>query len=81
MANSKNRNAALSSIKMQAANEVGVPLKDHGYNGDLTAKQVGSVGGQMVKKMMPKLQYNYSRISRREKGHKKDITYHVIVVV
>ena len=37
---------------MQAANEVGVPLKDHGYNGDLTAKQVGSVGGQMVKKML-----------------------------
>ena len=39
-------------IKMQAANEVGVPLKDNGYNGDLTAKQVGSVGGQMVKRMI-----------------------------
>lgn len=52
MASNKNRNAALSSIKMQAANEVGVPLKDNGYNGDLTAKQVGSVGGQMVKKMI-----------------------------
>lgn len=52
MANSKNKkNAALNSIKMQAANEVGVPLKE-GYNGDLTAKQVGSVGGQMVKKMI-----------------------------
>lgn len=52
MASNKNRTAALSSIKMQAANEVGVPLKDNGYNGDLTAKQVGSVGGQMVKKMI-----------------------------
>ena len=52
MASNKNRNAALSSITMQAANEVGVPLKDNGYNGDLTAKQVGSVGGQMVKKMI-----------------------------
>lgn len=53
MANNKNKkNAALNSIKMQAANEVGVPLKE-GYNGDLTAKQVGSVGGQMVKKMKP----------------------------
>lgn len=52
MASNKNRNAALSSIKMQAANEVGVPLKDKGYNGDLTAKQAGSVGGQMVKKMI-----------------------------
>ena len=52
MANNKNKkNAALNSIKMQAANEVGVPLKE-GYNGDLTAKQVGSVGGQMVKKMI-----------------------------
>lgn len=50
MANNK-KNAALNSIKMQAANEVGVPLKE-GYNGDLTAKQVGSVGGQMVKKMI-----------------------------
>ena len=52
MASNKNRTAALSSIKMQAANEVGVPLKDNGYNGDLTAKQAGSVGGQMVKKMI-----------------------------
>lgn len=51
--NNNNRNkAALNGIKMQAANEVGVPLKDNGYNGDLTAKQVGSVGGQMVKKMI-----------------------------
>ncbi|MCM1334224.1 MAG: alpha/beta-type small acid-soluble spore protein [Bacteroides sp.] len=53
MANNKSKkNTSLNSIKMQAANEVGVPLKDNGYNGDLTAKQVGSVGGQMVKKMV-----------------------------
>ena len=43
--------AALESFKMQAANEVGVTLKQ-GYNGDLTSKQAGSVGGQMVKKMV-----------------------------
>lgn len=49
--NKKNR-AALNSIKMQAASEVGVPLKDNGYNGDLTSKQAGSIGGQMVKKMI-----------------------------
>ena len=49
--NKKNK-AALNSIKMQAANELGVPLKDNGYNGDLTSKQAGSVGGQMVKKMI-----------------------------
>lgn len=49
--NKKNK-AALNSIKMQDASEVGVPLKDNGYNGDLTSKQAGSIGGQMVKKMI-----------------------------
>ncbi len=42
---------ALNRFKMEAANEVGVTLKQ-GYNGDLTAKQAGSIGGQMVKKMI-----------------------------
>ncbi len=42
---------ALNRFKMEAASEVGVNLKQ-GYNGDLTAKQAGSVGGQMVKKMI-----------------------------
>ncbi len=45
--------AALNQFKMQAASEVGVNLKQ-GYNGDLTAKQAGSIGGQMVKKMVEK---------------------------
>ena len=44
---------ALSQFKMEAANEVGVPLKE-GYNGDLTSRQAGSIGGQMVKKMIQK---------------------------
>ena len=43
--------AALDRFKMQAASEVGVNLKE-GYNGDITARQAGSVGGQMVKKMI-----------------------------
>ncbi len=43
--------AAMEKFKMEAANEVGVNLKQ-GYNGDLTAKQAGSIGGQMVKKMI-----------------------------
>ena len=43
--------AALDQFKMEAANEVGVNLKQ-GYNGDLTSKQAGSIGGQMVKKMI-----------------------------
>ena len=42
---------ALERFKMEAASEVGVNLKQ-GYNGDITAKQAGSVGGQMVKKMI-----------------------------
>ena len=43
--------AAMEQFKMQAANEVGVNLQN-GYNGDLTARQAGSIGGQMVKKMV-----------------------------
>ena len=43
--------AALDKFKMEAANEVGVTLKQ-GYNGNLTSKEAGSVGGQMVKKMV-----------------------------
>ncbi len=42
---------ALDKFKMEAASEVGVNLKQ-GYNGDLTSRQAGSVGGQMVKKMI-----------------------------
>ena len=42
---------ALDRFKMEAANEVGVNLKQ-GYNGDLTARQAGSIGGQMVKKIV-----------------------------
>ena len=43
--------AALEQFKMEAANEVGVTL-NKGYNGDLTSRQAGSIGGQMVKKMV-----------------------------
>ena len=51
MAKNNAAKAALEKVKMEAANEVGVTLKQ-GYNGDLTSKQAGSVGGQMVKKMV-----------------------------
>ena len=50
MAN-KQAKEALERFKQEAANEVGVNLKD-GYNGDLTSRQAGSIGGQMVKKMI-----------------------------
>lgn len=52
MANKKAKEA-LNSLKMEAANEVGVNLKN-GYNGDLTSRQAGSIGGQMVKNMIAK---------------------------
>ena len=42
---------AMDKFKMEAANEVGVNLKN-GYNGNLTSREAGSVGGQMVKKMI-----------------------------
>jgi len=51
MASNKQNKSALNSIKMQAASEVGVAL-NNGYNGDLTSKQAGSIGGQMVKDMI-----------------------------
>ncbi len=43
--------SAMNRFKMEVANEIGVPLSD-GYNGNLTSAQNGSVGGQMVKKMI-----------------------------
>ena len=48
---------ALNKFKMEDASEVGVNLKQ-GYNGDLTSKEAGSVGGQMVKKMIQEYEEN-----------------------
>lgn len=50
---------AMERFKMEAASEVGVNLKQ-GYNGDLTSRQAGSVGGQMVKKMVQAYEQNMS---------------------
>ena len=49
--------AAMDKFKMDAASEVGVNLKE-GYNGDLTSREAGSVGGQMVKKMIESYEKN-----------------------
>ena len=65
---------ALDRFKMEAASEVGVNLKQ-GYNGDLTSKQAGSVGGQMVNMMCPEQQWKFTRKNRNLMGHKKDITF------
>ena len=65
---------ALNRFKMEAANEVGVNLKQ-GYNGDLTAKQAGSIGGQMVKNMTPVRTLKFERPSRISRGHKITVKY------
>ena len=52
-----NAREAMDRFKMEAAGEVGVNLKQ-GYNGDLTARQAGSIGGQMVKKMIQAYENN-----------------------
>ena len=82
MSNSKNSNRivvpgareAMDKFKMEAANEVGVNLKQ-GYNGDLTSRQAGSVGGQMVNIMSPVRTANYERADRTAMGHIQRICY------
>ena len=64
----------MEQFKMQAANEVGVNLKN-GYNGDLTSRKAGSVGGQMVKKMCPVRSARFDRNNRIAPGHVQTIQY------
>ena len=78
--NKKNK-AALNSIKMQAASEVGVPLKDNGYNGDLTSKQAGSVGGQMVNVMCPVRTVQFQRTNQTKNNQLQPITYEFCIAV
>ena len=67
-------NEAMERFKMEAANEVGVNLKQ-GYNGDLTSRQAGSVGGQMVKKMKTIRISSFQRDNRIVAGHKITVRY------
>ena len=65
---------AMDKFKMQAASEVGVNLTN-GYNGHLTSREAGSVGGQMVKKMCPVRTAKYERQSRTAVGHIQRVEY------
>ena len=65
---------AMNRFKMESANEVGVNLKQ-GYNGDLTARQAGSIGGQMVNKMCTVRSTSYTRASRTAAGHSTVVRY------
>ena len=71
---------ALNKFKMEAASDVGVNLKQ-GYNGDLTAKQAGSIGGQMVNIMTPVRTNVCSRKSRTGREHMRFITYKYALTV
>ena len=66
--------AAMNKFKMEAAAEMGVNLKE-GYNGGLTSREAGSVGGQMVKKMSTARTANYTRADRTAIGHEVEVRY------
>ena len=66
--------AAMDKFKMEAAAEMGVNLKQ-GYNGDLTSREAGSVGGQMVKKMTPVRTMSFRRADRTAIGHELKVRY------
>lgn len=71
---------AMDKFKMQAASEVGVNLQN-GYNGNLTSREAGSVGGQMVKKMSTVRRANFTRKDRTAMGHEVEVRYIAAITV
>ena len=71
---------AMDKFKMEAANEVGVNLKE-GYNGHLTSREAGSVGGQMVKNVCPIRTARFTRNNRIMEGHMQAVRYIVRISV
>jgi len=84
MDNSKQNTAAakekMNTMKYEVANQLGINLKQ-GYNGDLTSKQAGYIGGNMVKKMSPERKLSYQRISRKNWGHVKEVRYTAVISI
>ena len=72
--------AAMDKFKMEAASEVGVDLKE-GYNGHLTSREAGSVGGQMVKNNCPVRTMKFERHNRIAMGHVQTVQYIVAITV
>ena len=72
--------AAMDQFKMEAASEVGVNLKN-GYNGHLTSREAGSVGGQMVKKMAPIRTMSFKRADRTALGHEVEVRYIAGIII
>ena len=75
-----NAREAMNRFKMETAAEVGVNLKQ-GYNGDLTSKQAGSIGGQMVKNNCPIRTMTYIRNNRTLMDHIQKIKYVASIIV
>ena len=71
---------AMDKFKMQAASEVGVNLTN-GYNGHLTSREAGSVGGQMVKKKCPVRTVRYDRHNRIAMGHVQTVQYIAAITI
>ena len=71
---------AMDKFKMQAAQEVGVNLTN-GYNGHLTSREAGSVGGQMVKKMLPVEPMTFIRHNRIAPGHVQKVRYIPMITI
>ena len=72
--------AAMDKFKMEAAAEMGVNLKQ-GYNGDLTSREAGSVGGPRPKKMWPVRSVKYDRQNRIAMGHVQTVQYIAAITV
>lgn len=71
---------AMDRFKMEAASQVGVNLTN-GYNGELTSRQAGSIGGQMVKKMSTVRTANYTRADRTAIGHEIKVRYIATITI
>lgn len=71
---------AMQNFKMEAAREVGVDLSQ-GYNGNLTSKEAGSVGGQMVNNICPVRTMNFIRNNRSKDGHIQEVGYEYSIIV
>jgi len=71
---------AMDKFKMQAASEVGVNLTN-GYNGHLTSREAGSVGGQMVKNNCPVRTMSFTRHNRIVMGHIKSVQYIATITI
>ena len=72
--------AGLEKFKMEAASEVGVNLTN-GYNGHLTSREAGSIGGQMVNKICPVRTMKFTRNLRNVVGHKNIVSYSFSIIV